>query len=333
MLVSDLGEEGLLEQIRAIFADTASRIPVPIGDDAAVFDCPPGKQQVWTTDLMLEGVHFQRSWLTPGELGRKSLAVNLSDLAAMGARPGCVLLSLALPLDTEVEYVTDLCRGFSAMAREVDMPVAGGDTCRADKGLMVSVTAGGTVPQGGAMLRSGASKGDSLYVSGFPGSAAAGMRLIEAGRSEDFPGLREAFIAPRPRLDVGRSLAALGVGAGIDISDGIAVDLRHICRDSGVGAEVRLEELPVSAELEQACGQWGWLPWDLALGGGEDYELLFTVSETLTGQVASLSRELGVPLTRIGRITGADTGTVLVDGSGACTEMPLKGYDHFRTDG
>lgn len=333
MLVSDLGEEGLLEQISAIFADKASRLTVPIGDDATVFDCPPGTQQVWTTDLILEGVHFQRPWLTPAELGRKSLAVNLSDLAAMGARPGCALLSMALPPDTQVEYVTDFCRGFSAMAGEVDMPVAGGDTCRADRGLMVSVTAGGTVPVGGALLRSGASEGEIIYVSGFPGSAAAGMRLIEAGRSEEFPGLRKAFIAPRPRLDVGRSLAALGVGAGIDISDGIAADLRHICRESGVGAEVRREQLPVSSELKRACALRGWLPGDLALGGGEDYELLFTAREALTDRVARLSGELGVPLTRIGRVTGAAAGVVMMDGSGAGTAMPLKGYDHFRKDG
>jgi thiamine-monophosphate kinase len=334
LLVGELGEKALLERVRAIFAGTAEGIAVPIGDDAALFDHPAGISLVWTTDILLEGIHFKRSWMTAPELGRRSLSVNLSDLAAMAAEPAWAMVSLAVPSETEVSYVAALCQGIADGALEHGLAVVGGDTSNSGQGLVICIAAGGTVQKGGAVLRSGAAPGEGIYVSGYPGSAAAGLRLMEAGVAGSYPRLAEALTSPEPRLALGRELARRGAGAMIDVSDGVAVDLGHICDESGVGTELDGESFPVSDELQRACDEKGWSALDLALAGGDDYELLFTMPAAGgDGMVEDVSAKIRVPLTRIGTVTGNPGRMILSGHDGRREELAREGFDHFRRDG
>ena len=332
MLVGEIGEEKLLEEIESIFSATSGHLPVPIGDDGAVIDCASGSQQVWTTDLLIEGIHFQRQWQSASQLGRKSLAVNLSDLAAMGAEPTTALISLAFEEHTTVEEITGICRGISEMAREHDVAVAGGDLSASRHSLMLSVAAGGTVSSGSAVLRSGANPGDSIFVTGSLGSAAAGLRLMlaGAGTTAGYDELRLALLEPEPRCLAGKAMAAAGATSMTDISDGLATDLRHICKASGTGALVEQERLPISGALVNAAVDNGWDLQELSLTGGEDYELLFTADdEECADAIRRFSVESGLDITPVGKITDASEGMVLVATAGKAIEFPVGGYEHF----
>ena len=179
MLVGDLGEEALLKELRSLFAASAPDVSTGIGDDAAVIDFPPGVQSVWTTDMLIEDIHFQRGWQTPRQLGRKCLAVNLSDLASMAATPRFALLSIGCPAATDLDFVLEFCRGFMSLASEHGVSVVGGDTTASASGIVLSVTLGGWVESGGAILRTGAEVGDAIMVTGDLGGAAAGLRLLQ----------------------------------------------------------------------------------------------------------------------------------------------------------
>ncbi len=333
MLAGELGEEALLKELRGIFAPTSPGTPVAIGDDAAVIDNPAGFQGVWTTDLLLEGVHFQKDWQTPRELGKKSLAVNLSDLAAMGAEPGWALLSLAFPPETEAEYILELCRGLAEQAAAHGVAVVGGDTTSNPWGLVISVAAGGAVPAGAALTRSGAAPGDAILVTGFVGSAAGGLRLLREGGGETcaYPVLVEAFIRPAARLAAAAAARQAGASAMTDISDGIASDLRHICEESACGARVVWNNIPIHDQLAAAADRYSWPLADMALAGGEDYELLFTVpAEKAAGAAKAITAETGVPVTVIGDLVAADRGILLLGPDGSLRPLPVRGFDHFR---
>lgn len=332
MLVNQLGEEALIGRMRDIFAPTSGGVPLAIGDDAAVMTIPEDRQAVWTTDLVLEGVHFERSWLTPRDLGRRTLAVNLSDLAAMGAEPMSALFSLACSGEEKVEILLNVCHGLAEMALEEGTAVVGGDTSGSGAGLVLSVAAVGTVPEGRAVSRSGASVGDTIYVTAYPGKAAAGYKLLMAGQGEESAALCRAFIAPAPRLAAGKALAEMGVGAMIDLSDGLARDLRHICAESGAGAEISMQRMPIDPELSRIADQQGWSVEELILGGGEDYELLFTAGEELASGIAALSRELDLQISAIGEIWEAGSGVMLIGLNGASKPLGIKGFDHFHAD-
>ncbi len=320
-------------KLRALFAAAAPDVPMAIGDDAALIEALPGQQGVWTTDLLLEGVHFRRDWQEPRQLGRKSLAVNLSDIAAMGARPRYALLSIACPHDTPVEFIMEFCRGFAALADESEVTVIGGDTTASTDGLVVSVTVGGHVPAGRAILRSGAAAGDAILVTGHIGDAAAGLQLLQAGHAGDYPGLVAAFLEPRARLEAAAAAAKAGALAMTDLSDGLASDLRHICEESGTGAMVEPELLPISDQLKAAADRFGWDREAMMLTGGEDYELLFTLPGDLALQLKPLiAKAASIPVTIIGEIMPAEYGIRLVGRDGAGRPMPPRGYEHFSTD-
>lgn len=329
MLVGRLGEEALLERLRSLFAKTAEGVPVGIGDDAAVIDDAPGRQMVWTTDLLLEGVHFQKVWQTPEELGRKCLAVNLSDIASMGGRPRYALLSIACAKDTEVDYILELCRGFSALAAQEGVAVIGGDTTSSQGGLVLSATAGGLVDKGRAILRSGARPGDAIVVTGYLGSAAAGLKLLQESIKNGYASLKEAFIFPQAEVALAREALNAGATAMTDISDGLASDLRHICRQSGVGAVVDHDTLPVHQELIEASEEFGWNLDPLVLAGGEDYGLLFTLpGDRAQSTAAEISTKCSKPVTVIGEIRD-EPGITVTCGLGRIGGLPEHGFDHF----
>jgi thiamine-monophosphate kinase len=322
MRLKHLGERRVISRIRRAFDERRAGVLVGIGDDAALVRTPG--RLLLTTDLLVEDVDFRRDAHPPRLLGRKSLNINLSDIAAMGGRPLHAVVGMALPADIEELWLRQFMAGFGGAAREAGVALVGGDLSRADK-IVIAVTATGEarVP----VLRSGARPGDAVYVSGTLGDAAGGLRLLEKGGHRGVVKavrpLLDAFLDPAPRLALGALLAERKLAAAmIDLSDGLSVDLAHICEESGVGAEIEAGRVPVSAALAHMARD----PLDMALNGGEDFELLFTVRPRNVAAVERLAAKHR--LSRVGRITA---GRRLVLAGPGTTRQALraKGFEHF----
>ncbi len=294
-----------------------------VGDDAALLECPPGAQLVATTDTLVAGVHFP-PMMSAAALGHRALAVNLSDLAAMGARPAWALLALTLPEALE-PWLAEFAAGFASLARAHDVALVGGDTTRGP--LTVTVALLGHVPQGRALTRAGGRPGDLLYVSGSPGDAGAGLAL-EQGRlaapAEAAPYLRERFLLPTPRVALGERLREYA-RACIDVSDGLLGDAGKLAAASGVGLEIRYEELPVSRALVQALGPDGAR--ELALTAGDDYELAFAVEPARAVELERALPRGEWNYRQIGVLRAA-AGAVVTRG-GTVMEFSHSGYQHF----
>lgn len=287
------------------------------GDDAALLRPPRGEELVATVDAVEEGVHFDARF-SPADIGWKALAVNLSDLAAMGARPLWALVALGVPAGTAPARLAGVARGLGACARRFGIAVAGGNVTRAP-GLSLTVTVVGSAPRGRALRREGARPGDAVLVSGTLGEAALGLE----------PGAPAAFARrqrrPVPRLALGRALAGLA-SAGIDVSDGLVQDLGHLCQASGVGASLRLAELPLSPAYRRVTAGRAD-PWAPALSGGEDYELCVTVPVRRVPKALAAARAVGTPLCVVGTVTRARGVQVARPGGG---HHPVtRGHDHL----
>jgi thiamine-monophosphate kinase len=336
-----LGERGLIRRIRniAVTNPAAPGVEVGIGDDTAVLTVPPGHKLLATTDLLIEDVHFRRVSAAPADIGWKALAVNLSDIAAMGGIPRWALVALAVPADTDVEAVDAFYAGMVEAGAPHGVAVVGGDTSAAPSGWTVNVTLLGIHP-GQPRLRSYARPGHAVAVTGSLGASAAGLRALEIGLDRARAGgmaggliaeITRAHLRPRARVAAGRWLGeASGVHAMMDCSDGLATDLGHICRESGVGARVWLERVPVAAATREAAGALGADATEWAVSGGEDYELLLTCDPAAVDRlVAGLLEATGTPLTVIGRIEGAAGEVVFLDAAGAPVTM-RAGFEHFH---
>ncbi len=320
-------EFDLIERLRSRIRERGD-VPLGIGDDAALVQPPPGEQLAITTDTLNSGVHFPPETL-PADLGWKTLAVNLSDLAAMGAQPRWCTLSLSLPRE-DAAWLSAFADGFIALADAHGIALVGGDTTRGP--LSTSVTAIGSVVPGGALRRDGAQVGDQIWVTGQPGEAAAALALWQAGRLDvtQVAGepvherLRQRLLRPSPRVQAGLRLRGLA-HACVDISDGLLADLGHVCARSGVGAELSLPALPpISAPLATAPAQLhAW-----QLGGGDDYELCFTAAPTRHEAIVQALGSAGVAATPIGRIVSGH-GIVVRDQAGHPWQPPRQGYQHF----
>lgn len=325
-----LGEFELIEHYfrRPADAQRARRTDVPlgIGDDAAVLDVPAGRQLVAALDALVEGRHFPPG-CDPRSIGHRALAVNLSDLAAMGATPGWFLLSLTLPAADE-RFLEGFARGMMALADAHGIALVGGDTTGGP--LVAAVQALGTVPAGAALTRGGASPGDLVYVSGTPGDSTAGLKLLldpASGASIDETyrqDLLERFLFPAPRVALGQSLLGLA-SACIDVSDGLAADAGRLAAASGCGLQLDMEQLPLSPALQAFAGDAAARR--MALTGGEDYELCFTIAP---GQVPLLAAQLDnvkCPVTCIGSLVPGSGITVREQGRPVM--LDLRGFDHF----
>ena len=335
-----LGERALIRRIRNTgVAALNSGVEVGIGDDAAVLAVPAGNRLLATTDLVIEDVHFRRSSAAPADIGWKALAVNLSDIAAMGGTPCWALVALAVPADTDVDAVDAFYAGMEDAAAPHGVTVVGGDTAASPDGWMVNVTLLGLHP-GAPRLRSQARHGDMIAVTGSLGASAAGLFALEMGldRARErgvAPGrlaeITRAHLRPRARVAEGRWLGqAAGVHAMMDCSDGLATDLGHICRESGVGARVRLHRVPVAAAAREAADVLGQDAWQWAVGGGEDYELLLTCGAEAAERLAvGIADATGTPLTFIGQMDGPSGEVVFVDDGDVPVTM-RPGYEHFR---
>ena len=308
----------LIDRIRARAA-TRGDVVLGIGDDAAILQPPPGKQLVVTTDTLNEGVHFPEI-TRPEDIGWKTLAVNLSDLAAMGAQPAWCTLSLSLPRPDR-QWLDGFLDGFLELAMQHGIAVIGGDTTRGP--LSLGVTAMGFVEPGRALRRDGAQVGDDVWVTGTLGDAAAALQSLLAGAALD-RALRARLDRPTPRVEAGRGLAGLA-NACIDVSDGLLADLGHICARSGFGAEIELEALPASPALQHFAPALRHA-WQAI--GGDDYELCFTASQELRNEIVAAMRTAGVQATRIGNVV-AGQGVRALDADGNLWRSPRHGYEHF----
>ena len=335
MRISDIGGEfGFIDRVRETYTGSiGDGLVVPIGDDAAVLEIPSGLQVVVTTDMLIEGVHFRRDWSDAYSIGWKAAAVNLSDIAAMGADPTFAFISLAFNTDETVENLDRMYDGFSDCLNRYGARLAGGDTNATPNSLVISVTQFGTVPTGQALTRSGAKAGDILLVTGTLGNAAAALALLTlhgVARAEKVSKeLLSAHRRPQPRVVAARAARETRkVHAAMDISDGLIGDLKKLCIASGVGARVDAGALPLSDDLRAAAELLGQDAVALALDGGEDYELLLAVSPDAVEIVIQAMSETGIPVTAIGEILKSGLHIIAPNG-GDEISTERAGWDHF----
>jgi thiamine-monophosphate kinase len=308
-----------------------------IGDDAALLRVSAAEDVVATTDLLVEGVHFTLATASYEDVGYKAAAANISDIAAMGGRPQYLLASIAIPPSHGQSQIHGLYRGMMTACRPYGIRLVGGDTSASRRDLFLSVTLTGSVPRGRALRRDGARPGDLVYVTGTLGDSLAGFNLLAArrpplrGGHKMFSALITRHLRPAPRVAIGRALSSRGLAtAGIDVSDGLSGDLVHLCRQSGVGAEIEADALPVSAALEAYAQRLGADPADLARQGGEDYEILFTVAPGNAAKISSLARATACRITRIGVVRPKASGMRVRDRSGRLRPWKTVSYEHFR---
>ncbi len=341
MRIDQLGEFGLIDRIQRALPSPGRDVLVGIGDDVAVLRT--GGERVWlaTCDVQMEGAHFLRDAISPRDLGRKALAINLSDIAATGGTPRFALISLGLPKDLEVEFVDGLYEGLRAEAETFGVDIVGGNISSSRLGVFIDITLLGDAPPENILLRSGAHVGDRILVTGTLGDAAAGVALLldaSLSTTQEYAAVARARRdTPTPRVLEGQIIGAAHTAtAMIDISDGLAGDLGHICERSAVGVRLFSQKLPVSqANRTLALAAHG-SAWHFALHGGEDYELLFTApaaqAESLAGQI---THETGTPVSIIGEILPAGEGQQLVlpaEGTlrdGSVVPLQPRGWDHF----
>jgi thiamine-monophosphate kinase len=311
--------------IRKYFTRPAPSAALGVGDDCALLAPQAGVMLAISTDMLLAGRHFFPG-TDPGKLGHKALAVNLSDLAAMGADPRWALLAIALP-DADEEWIAAFAEGFFALAERFRVELIGGDTTKGP--LAISITVIGEVPPGLALRRDGALAGDDVWLSGTTGEAALALAHLK-GRVELEGELREVCLerlhAPEPQVELGRRLRGLARSA-IDISDGLLADLGHILEASGVGAELAWESLPRARAIADCAD--ATLATECLLSGGDDYELLFTAPPSKRAEIEAVGRDLALSLTRIGTAVAGEAVLALRDAQGELIATPRPGFDHF----
>ncbi|MEZ4600928.1 MAG: thiamine-phosphate kinase [Syntrophotaleaceae bacterium] len=330
MKLAELGEFGFIERIRQAVID-APGVRRGIGDDCAVLELPPGHLLLTSKDLLIEDVHFRLGWTDWRTLGRKSVAVNVSDVAAMGGTPRHLYLGLGIPAGTAVDDLEKYLEGFLEAAGEYGAILVGGDTCRSPGPLLISVTVEGSALAEEVVCRNGARPGDAIYVSGTLGDSALGLRCLLSGEKA-FGFSLGRHLDPRARVALGRALAARGLASAmIDLSDGLCGDLKHILSASDVGARLEKGSLPLSSEFREALATEPELL-ELAWCGGEDYELLFTVPREKEPLMKDLAAALELPLTCIGRITEKEEGFFFIDTQGHFHPPQTGGFNHFRTE-
>jgi thiamine-monophosphate kinase len=331
--LEDVGEFGFIKRIAGPFLRDLPASLTGIGDDCAVIELSAARALVVTTDMLVEGTHFIRDKIEPSRLGHKSLAVSLSDIAAVGGRPCWAFISLALTPGTGLEYMKAFYAGLRRLAEAHGVRLLGGDTTRSTSNMTIDVMVIGLAHPRRIKLRSGARAGDVVAVTDALGDSAAGLRIILEALPRDRDGRRlvARHLGPVPQLAEGAWLAGRReVTAMMDVSDGLASDIMRIMESSGCGADIELESLPVSDALRRYAARRGWDARQTAASGGEDYCLLVTVDADAFGSLrAAFERKFGRPLRAVGRITAAKKGLRFLRG-GRPARLEKGGYDHFR---
>jgi thiamine-monophosphate kinase len=332
MKLSEIGEFGLIERFSKHFSDLVPSNVMGIGDDCAVLPFSATESQLVTTDLLVENIHFLKDKISPVDLGYKSLAVNLSDIAGMGGAPSGSFVSLALPKDIEVSWMDAFFEGYRQLSLESETPLLGGDTSKSPGPIIINVAVLGKMETRNIKYRSGAKSGDFVCVTGELGDSGGGLHVIlnDPSENEDTVYLRTRHNHPEPHLEEGRWLALQsGVTAMMDVSDGVDSDLRHIIEQSGIGGRVNLEKLPVSVHLNRYAEAQGFSARETAVTGGEDYCLLLTVSHKDFPEVSErFKKKFGKELFHIGEMESS-AGDLTYLASNRPTSLGEKGFSHF----
>lgn len=337
MRITELGEFGLIDRLQRLVAGPAADVVVGIGDDVAVLRTDGERLLLATVDAQVETVHFLRHISSADQIGWRALAVNLSDIAAMGGRPRWALVALALPAESELAWVEALYHGLGRAARAAGVSIVGGNLTRCDGPIVIDVTVLGDVARDQLLTRAGARPGDRILVTGTLGEAAAGLQLALQPVPELDAATRTALLAryltPQARLAEAAIIAAARQAtAMIDLSDGLSSDIGHICRCSGVGARIDAARLPISAATEAIARRQALPAWELALNGGEDYELCFTAPPHYAAALAEAVRAAtGTPVSDVGEILPAERGQVLILPDGTQRPLAAGGWNHFRS--
>jgi thiamine-monophosphate kinase len=335
--VGDIGEFGLIRRISDLLnrdGIRSERVTIGIGDDTASFLPRPGYELLVTCDCLVEGRHYLPRYILPRDLGRRAMTLNISDIGAMGGRPLYALISLGLKAEMFVRDVEEIYRGFLVELNPFGASIVGGNLTQSGNGMFIDITLIGEVEQGRGVRRSGARPGDAILVTGYPGQAAAGLQLLL--HAPDDPKLLghplvKIYNTPSHRAQLGEAIAQAGwATAMIDTSDGFLGDLGHICEESGVGAELFKEKLPMSEDLREAALILHRDPYDFFLGESDDYELVITCRpEDVALLRSTMIRCCPVPLTEVGRITGAAREITLLLPDGERRPVKPLGWDHF----
>jgi thiamine-monophosphate kinase len=334
MKLRDIGEFGFIDRIKAGCVVREKDVIKAIGDDCCVFHNSAKLVSLLTTDMMVENVHFIKNAIPPLKLGRKAMAVNISDIAAMGGTPKEAVISIAIPQSLDVEYLDSLYNGMKAMARLFDVNLLGGDTTSEPEHLVINIALIGEAAENEVLYRSGAKVGDIIFVTGPVGSSAAGLDILLNKRpTEGFDELLDAHNDPFPQIKEGRIIAGTKLGHSmIDISDGIASDLGHICEESHVGAIIEETSIPVTGVFKNYIQKYN-LDFDrLTLYVGEDYVLLGTAPEKSADVLEKELAAQGCQFHIIGKTT-TEPGIRLVGRDGQSRQIKSQGFDHFRNEG
>ena len=327
----EIGEFGLIHRIRNRITSSDPALLQGIGDDVAVIKAGKAgaKTLLITTDLLIEDIHFDLSWTDPFQLGRKALAVNLSDIASMGGVPKYFLISIGLPKHLPLSFVSSFYRGLKKEAKRFQVELIGGDTSLSKK-IIINICLLGEGIEKDLLFRRGATVGDDLFVSGTLGDAALGLRILQE-KLKGAEGLIRKHLSPCPRIELGQAIARHHwATAMIDVSDGLLIDTSHLLQESGVGARLWENQIPLSRLYRKWIGRFSKEPYQFALSGGEDYELLFTAPPGLRQKVFSLARSHGIPITRIGEILPFKQGLHIIKTGGKEYSPSRLGFEHFK---
>lgn len=333
MKLKDIGEFGFIRRIAPLGVIRSEGVIKGIGDDCAVIDLGAPDYLLVTTDLMIERVHFMKDWAGPETIGAKALAVNLSDIAACGGVPRDAFVSIAIPHDVELEWLDGFYRGMTAYARQYGVNVMGGDTTGSKTDIVINIAVTGIVPRDQVLFRHTVAPGNVVVLTGPTGESAAGCEILLTGA--DLPPdvtepLIRSHLEPRPHVKEGRMLAQSGAcTAAIDVSDGVSSDLGHLCEDSGVGAIIYEDRLPVGTELMRAATATGKDPLKWILHGGEDYVLLAAIRADRLDKLIETARDAGCVFHPIGEFV-AHKEMVLRTKDGRDATLTSSGWDHFR---
>jgi thiamine-monophosphate kinase len=334
MTLRSIGEFGFIKKISRGCLIRPDHVIKSIGDDAAAFTIEPDLVSLITTDLLVERIHFIRNSISGFDLGYKSLAVNLSDIAAMGGNAREAFISIAIPPNCSLEYLEALYDGIKSLAARFDVNILGGDTTSSKEDLIINIVVQGTAERTQMLCRDAACPGDIIVSTGCLGDSKAGLHMILnsiPADTEDLQSLLRAHVLPEPHLDEGRFLASQpGTHAGIDCSDGLSSDLGHIAEESQAGATLYSDKIPVSESLLKFCSRFNYDPIEYALSGGEDYTLLCTIApENAKETAARFQAEFNKPLFLIGEITENKVLTVTYP-DGSSKPIALTGWNHFK---
>jgi thiamine-monophosphate kinase len=329
-VLREIGEFGLINQIRRWMTPSDPALLQGIGDDVAVIEMR-GKVLLVTTDILIEGIHFDRAWIDPYRLGKKALMVNLSDIAAMGGVPKYFLISLGLPKNLSLSFISLFYRGLKEGTKRFQVDLIGGDTSLSQK-IVINICLLGEGKRGELLFRRGVKVGNDLFVSGTVGNAALGLKILQKEGFMGRPkGLIEKHLSPSPRIELGQALARHRLAtAMIDVSDGLLIDTTHLLEESGVGARIWEDRIPLSRSYRKWIHSYSKDFYQVALTGGEDYELLFTASPEKKEKISTLALSSKIPITWIGEILPQKEGFHIIRRDGKEYSPGRLGFEHFK---